>query len=143
MSEYPKKKKFLSLPKYIGGSQAFRKFVGENLRYPAEALEARVEGKVIVAYDIDDNGYVHNPYIVKGLGYGCDEEAVRVVSLLRFEKVRNQGVRVMISTKTAIQFRLPAPTASIHYTINSSTSPKQPKTAEKTSKETYGYTITF
>jgi hypothetical protein len=60
MADHHHKKHFLNLPKYIGGSEAFRKFIAENLRYPEAALEAKTEGSVIVEYDISDDGLVHS-----------------------------------------------------------------------------------
>lgn len=144
MTEHHKKKKFLDLPRYGGGNDEFKKFIAGNLRYPKEALEARIEGKVLVEYEIDDNGFVHNPRVLRSLGYGCDEEAVRVVSLLRFKKVKNRGVRVRVNTKTYINFRLPQ--TSISYTMAPKyESPATPtdKHKEKDGPVTYEYTITF
>lgn len=66
MNEYQKKKKFLDLPRYGGGKEEFGRFIAENLRYPKEALEAGIEGRVLVEYEIDDNGLVHNPRVFKG-----------------------------------------------------------------------------
>ncbi len=116
MKEHLKKKKFLNLPKYPGGSAAFKEFIRTNLQYPKEALEAKAEGFVIVGYDILDTGEVINPHILKGMGHGCDEEALRLISLLRFEKVKNRGLRVRTSTKTKINFRLPGITINYSYT---------------------------
>jgi TonB family protein len=138
MQEHHKKKHFLNLPKYPGGSEAFRKFISENVRYPDEALEARVEGTVIVEYEITDEGVVNNTHVIKSLGYGCDEEAVRVIRLLRFEKVKNRGLRVKMTTKTTIHFRPPQGGINISYV---ETGNKQP--AKKEEPTTYGYTITF
>jgi TonB family protein len=143
MNEH-RKKNFLELPRYGGGNEEFKKFVAENLRYPIAALEARVEGKVLVEYEIDDNGIVHNPRVLKSLGYGCDEEAVRVVGLLRFKKVKNRGVRVRVNTKTNINFSLPK--TSISYTVTSK--PENKKTDEAASQKknkptTYEYTISY
>lgn len=144
MSDPHKKKRFLNLPKYPGGSKAFREFIAENLRYPESALEAKVEGSVMVEYDINDNGAVSNSRVLKGLGYGCDEEAVRVVHLLRFEKVKNRGVRVKMTTKTTIHFRLPI--VSVNYTVSYATKPDKPD-AEPEQKDgtpvTYEYSITL
>ena len=133
--EHHHKKRFLNLPKYPGGSAAFKKFIAENLRYPEVALEAKVEGSVIVEYDISDDGVVINPHVLKGLGYGCDEEAVRLIGLLRFEKVKNRGVRVKMTTKTTIHFRLPG--VSISYTVSQKNEPQQ----KKDGPVTYEYTI--
>jgi TonB family protein len=133
--EHHHKKRFLNLPKYPGGSEAFKKFFVENLRYPDAALEAKIEGSVIVEYDISDDGLVYNPHILKGLGYGCDEEAVRLIGLLRFEKVKNRGVRVKMTTKTTIHFKLPG--VNISYTISGENKSEQ----KKNGPVTYEYTI--
>ena len=135
--EHHHKKRFLNLPKYPGGSEAFKKFIAENLRYPDAALEAKIEGSVIVEYDISDDGLVYNPHILKGLGYGCDEEAVRLIGLLRFEKVKNRGVRVKMTTKTTIHFRLPG--VSISYSVPQKNEPEQ----KKDGPVTYEYTVRF
>jgi TonB family protein len=137
MSEHHKKKHFLNLPKYIGGSEAFKIFIAENLHYPESAIEAKIEGSVIVEYDISDDGLVYNPHVLKGLGYGCDEEAMRVISLLRFEKVKNRGVRVKMTTKTTIHFRLPG--VNISYSFSEKKEPEQ----KKDSPVTYEYTVRF
>ena len=107
MPDKKNKKNFLNLPKYIGGSKSFREFIDENLRYPQAAVESNTEGTVVVGYDIHDDGSVRNAHVLKGIGHGCDEEAVRVINLLKFEKVKNRGVRVKLTSKTSIRFRLP------------------------------------
>ena len=140
MPDQKKKKHFLKVPKYQGGNQAFNEFISKNLNYPAAALEGRIEGPVIVEYDITDDGFVHNPRILKGLGYGCDEEALRVVSLLRFEKVKNRGIRVRITKKTRINFRLPV-TRVITYSVSKKN--EQEKQRKKENPVKYNYTLNF
>jgi TonB family protein len=144
MPEYHKKKQFLNLPKYTGGSDAFRKFINANLRYPDTALEARAEGTVIVEYDILDNGHVQHPRILKGIGHGCDEEAMRVVGMLQYEKVKNRGVRVKVTTKTNIQFKFPG--VRINYSAASEPPPsiqgKKPE-SKNPGSVVYEYTVTF
>jgi protein TonB len=137
MQEHPRKKKFLKLPKYPGGSKAFKEFIAGNLRYPKEALDAGVEGSVLVGYDIDDNGNVISPHILKGLGHGCDEEAIRLVGMLSYEKARNRGLRVKVSTRTRITFRLPK--VSINYSVSGKKAPEK----KKGGGVTYDYTIKF
>ncbi|MCX6226240.1 MAG: energy transducer TonB [Bacteroidia bacterium] len=141
----------LKLPAYPGGKKAFQEFIAKNVRYPKEAEEANIGGSVIVGYDITDNGFVVNPYIIKGLGYGCDEEAIRVIGLLRYEKVKNNGVRVKLSTKTTIHFNLPK--VSINYSITETASSVIPAKAgtekpnngseQESSGISYSYTIDF
>ena len=139
MSEdHKKKRKFLNLPQYPGGASAFKAFVADNLRYPQEAQNKKTEGSVVVGYDISDEGIVINPKVLKGIGHGCDEEAVRVVGLLRYEKVRNRGVRVKVTTKTTIHFKLNEQGMQINYTM-ATKSPPEEKKIEGTGS--YEYTI--
>ena len=135
---HPKKKKFLKLPQYPGGSVAFKKFISDNLQYPAAALEARIEGSVVVEYVISDDGKVSGQRVLHSLGHGCDEEALRLIGLLKFEKVKNRGMRVKSTTKTTIHFRLPG-------SINISYTPSQKDSPEKKPDPpvTYNYTINF
>jgi TonB family protein len=64
----------------------------EKIQYPEAALENKIAGKVLVQYTIDANGNVKNAVVVDGIGYGCDEEALRVISLAKFKNYRNQDV---------------------------------------------------
>lgn len=107
MRKEAKDKEFIKKPVYKGGPKALKKFIGENLRYPKEALENKVEGTVYINYDIDYKGQVTDARVIKGLGHGCDEEAVRLVKLLKFEVPRNRGVRVLFHKNIQIHFRLP------------------------------------
>jgi len=144
MPDHNKKKRFLKFPKYPGGSKAFREFIAENLRHPEPALEANIQGYVLVEYDIHDNGGVENPRILKGLGYGCDEEAIRVINLLKFEKVKNRGVRIKMTTKTRINFGLPK--RSVNYTVSYTSKPDKPDVEQdqkKSDPDKYEYTIKF
>lgn len=102
-----KEKKFLKLPEYPGGKEAFQKFVKENLKYPTEALEKRIQGTVHVRHWVDGNGKVTDAEVTHGIGHGCDEEALRIVRMLRYGKVKNRGVKLKASMRTRIEFRLP------------------------------------
>ncbi len=102
-----RKKEFLKLPEYPGGHEALKKFISRNLKYPKEALQKKIEGSVHLSYSVDDNGNVTQASIDKGLGYGCDEEALRLVKMLKFGKVKNRGKRVVASKKIIINFVLP------------------------------------
>ncbi len=129
------KKNFLKLPGYGGGSNAFKEFIANNLQYPKEALEAGVEGSVVIEYEINDEGNVVSARVLKGLGHGCDEEALRLVRMLSFEKVKNRGVRVKVTTKTKIFFTLPK--------VNITYSAPEKKEPEKNTggSVSYEYTI--
>jgi TonB family protein len=142
MAPYVKKKQFIKLPRFSGGSKALKDFISGNLVYPPEALAHHVEGSIIVQYDISDNGYVMNSKVIKGLGYGCDEEALRLVGMLRYEKVKNRGLRVKVTTRITIHFR--PPKGNISYTVTKKPVPKmqdEGQRADKNTPVTYTYTV--
>jgi protein TonB len=63
-----------------GGLQAFYKYVSENIRYPTQARRMGLEGKVYVEFVVNRDGTIQDVKVIKGLGGGLDEEAVRVIS---------------------------------------------------------------
>ena len=67
------------LPCYPYGDEAMYKFVNENLVYPQEAIDAGVEGRVFVRFWINEDGSLSDFEVARGIGYGCDGEAVRVI----------------------------------------------------------------
>nr|NQU90735.1 energy transducer TonB [Bacteroidota bacterium] len=138
-----KEKKFIKLPTYPGGKQAFQEYIRKNMTYPKEALENRIEGTVYVSYRVSGPGKVIDAEITHGIGYGCDEEAIRLVMSLKYEKARNRGVRVIANMRTRISFKLPAPkTISYNYTTKKDEK-STTKTPKPTSPITYDYTITI
>ena len=71
-----------SMPEFPGGNIALRSFIFNNIIYPDSALKYEIQGKVIVGFAIDTDGSVVDIKILKGIGYCCDEEALRVVNLM-------------------------------------------------------------
>jgi TonB family protein len=121
---------------YPGGDKAMDKFVSENLQYPPEALENKVEGTVTIEMDIDVYGKVTASRILHGIGYGCDEEAKRLVSLLQFEKKKYRGLRVTHHRTLHIHFRLH--TASVK---EQQLNYQYKETEQKSPASVYSYTI--
>ncbi len=70
------------MPVYPEGEKALMKFISENIKYPPKAQEAGIQGFVIVQFLIDKTGKITDPKVVRGIGGGCDEEAIRVVKLM-------------------------------------------------------------
>ncbi|WP_348646758.1 TonB family protein [Flammeovirga sp. SubArs3] len=64
---------------YPGGMGQFYKWVGQNMKYPSQAKRMGVEGKVYVQFVVDKDGSLTDVRVVRGIGAGCDEEAVRVI----------------------------------------------------------------
>lgn len=148
-----KKEKFIVQPFYEGGNKALEKKVLENMKYPTTALEKRVEGTVFLKYDIDHKGTVIGARVITSIGFGCDEEAVRLVKLLRFTVPKQpNGLKVIFHKELYIHFRLPKeqpkivevpiiapPQYSYNYTV--STKKEEPKPIAKP-KNVYQYVIT-
>lgn len=64
----------------VGGNEQFEKYISKNLRYPKLARRMGVEGKVFVSFVVNENGLIDRVKVIKGVGAGCDEEAVRLIS---------------------------------------------------------------
>ncbi|MGK7390916.1 MAG: energy transducer TonB [Candidatus Cyclobacteriaceae bacterium M2_1C_046] len=62
-----------------GGYEAFYEYVGNNMRYPAQARRMGIEGTVYVQFVVEKDGSITDVQAVRGIGAGCDEEAVRVI----------------------------------------------------------------
>lgn len=67
---------------YPQGDGELAKFIKLNLKYPKEALEKEIEGKVWCKFFIEIDGTITNIKVIRSLGYGCDEEAVRIIKLM-------------------------------------------------------------
>jgi len=89
-------------PKYTGGDEARIKFMIENIKYPEEAKKNGLQGNVFVTFVIQSDGAVTDVKILRGIGGGCDEEAVRVVKMMP-----NWIPGMEKGKKVAVQFNLP------------------------------------
>lgn len=97
-------------PVFAGGKKGLDQFIKDHMRYPEEALKNGIQGTVSVDFDIDVFGDVSNTRVKHGIGYGCDEEAIRLVKLLKFQKRKYQGLHVVFHQNINIHFRNhPAP----------------------------------
>ncbi len=106
MQKERKGKHFIKNPFYEGGLKAMREFISQNKKYPKAALQEKIEGTVYIKYTINYKGEVIETKVVKSLGYGCDEEAQRVVKLLKFEAPKNRRVKIKFFKDIQIHFRL-------------------------------------
>lgn len=89
-----------------GGFEAFYKFVGKNLKYPKQAQRTHAMGKVYVEFVIGKNGEVTDLKVVKGIGSGCDEEAMRVLALTKWQPGRQRGKPVKVRMTMPLNFVL-------------------------------------
>jgi periplasmic protein TonB len=66
-------------PQFPGGQKALTRYLDQQVRYPKAAAKAGITGRVFASFVIDTVGRISQAAILRGLGYGCDEEAIRVV----------------------------------------------------------------
>ncbi len=144
-SKNSKRKTFLRIPTYPGGKEAYQKFIKENIVYPEQALASRIEGLVYVKYTVNNIGEIVDGEVTKGIGYGCDEEAIRVIRLMSYEPARNRGVRMKVEMKTRIRFQLPQvvlPNTQAGMQLNYiSNTPEKAKSPESKPQAVYNYTV--
>ncbi len=91
-----------NMPELIGGMAALQK----NIRYPEMARKAGIEGRVIVQFIVNEDGKVENPRVIRGIGGGCDEEALRAVSNALFKPGRQRGIPVRVQYSLPVIFKL-------------------------------------
>ncbi|MCA1802751.1 MAG: energy transducer TonB [Rhodothermaceae bacterium] len=80
--------------------------VTRGLPYPQEARMAGVQGFVVVEFTVNPHGYVVNPRIVEGLGWGCDEVAMNAIKRFRFRPALRDGIAVSVELRETVYFKL-------------------------------------
>lgn len=91
-----------NMPELKGGLAALQK----KINYPDMARKAGIEGRVIIQFIVNENGEVEDPKVVRGIGGGCDEEALRVVKEAEFEPGQQRGKPVRVQYSLPITFQL-------------------------------------
>lgn len=89
-------------PEFPGGDKALSKYLTAHLQYPKAAIDAKIEGKVFTAFVVTKEGRLEDVKVMKGLGYGLDEEALRVIhGMPRWKPGR------MREEPTSVKYNLP------------------------------------
>lgn len=95
------------MPSFPGGDAKLLEFLYQEIRYPSIALESRIQGLVVVQFIIDEQGRIINPAITRGIGGGCDEEALRVVqSMPKWKPGKQRGRPVKVRYNLPVRFQL-------------------------------------
>ncbi|HEY0898928.1 MAG TPA: energy transducer TonB [Sphingobacteriaceae bacterium] len=96
-----------SAPEFRGGSRRLTRYLKNNLNYPKQAKQNKVEGTVYVSFIVEKNGSLSGLYIIRGIGSGCDEEAMRVVrNSPSWKPGTIDGKPVRTSFTVPVQFKL-------------------------------------
>lgn len=95
------------MPSFPGGDGALYGFLAQNIAYPEIAKRAGVEGQVIVTFTVSKTGQISSPRVARGIGGGCDEEALRVVMMMpRWNPGKQNGQPVNVQVTVPIRFQL-------------------------------------
>jgi len=94
------------MPEPVGGYMNFYKTISKSIKYPAKARQRGTEGRVFVEFVVDQNGNPINLKVTKGIGDNCDQEAIRVLKLMKWEPGKQRGNPVLVKMTMAISFRL-------------------------------------
>jgi protein TonB len=90
------------MPEFPGGEEELFKYLGKNIKYPAMARDAGISGRVFVTFVVEKNGDIKDCKVLRGIGGGCDEEALRVV-----KKMPNWKAGQQRGKPVRVQFNLP------------------------------------
>jgi protein TonB len=95
------------MPSFPGGQEELLTFLAENIKYPEIAKRAGVEGKIFVSFVVAKSGKITDIQMVKGIGAGCDEEAIRVVRMMpEWKPGKQNGAPVNVRVSIPIVFKL-------------------------------------
>lgn len=94
-------------PEFVGGPIQMYQFIANNMRYPITAQRAKIQGKPVVVFVVTKNGDLANIKTTTTIGYGLEEEAIRVISLMPGWKPGSKdGVAVNTNYTIPINFTL-------------------------------------
>ena len=94
-------------PEYEGGMEALYKYLAENIQYPEQAKSDGIQGRVLIRFVVMNDGSIVNVEVAKGIGGGCDEEAVRVVKgMSKWKPAIYEGKTVNVNYALPITFKL-------------------------------------
>ncbi len=92
---------------FVGGMDAFYKYVSKEMRYPLDARKKGIEGKVYVQFVVEKDGSISQVEAVKGIGGGCDEEAERVIrNSPAFNPGKQRGMPVRVRMVMPVLFKI-------------------------------------
>ena len=94
-------------PEFPGGMEECMKFLGNSIKYPAEARKNGIQGRVVVTFVITDEGDIKDPVVVKGVDPLLDDEALRVIQMMpKWNPGKHRGKAVNVKFTLPVSFRL-------------------------------------
>lgn len=96
-----------NMPEFPGGESGMYNFINKNIEYPRMAKESGISGRVFITFVVEKDGSVTDVQILRGIGGGCDEEAVRVIKKMpRWSPGKQRGKPVRVQYRMPIKFTL-------------------------------------
>lgn len=96
------------MPEYPGGVTAMQEFIKENLKYPVDAQEKKIEGRVVVRFIVGEDGNLRQPVINRGLSPSCDAEVIRIIQAMpKWKPGKQNGKNVDVYFNLPVHFKLP------------------------------------
>jgi protein TonB len=96
-----------SMPSYPGGEAARIEYLNANIKYPQMARESGIQGRVFVTFVVEKDGSVTDVKVLRGIGGGCDEEAIRVIkNMPKWDPGKQRGKPVRVQFNMPILFKL-------------------------------------
>ena len=94
-------------PEFPGGMEALYKYFGENIKYPQVAKDNNITGKVYVTFVVEKDGSIANPKVLRDIGGGCGQEAIRVVKAMpKWKPGKQRGKAVRVQFNLPVSFNL-------------------------------------
>lgn len=94
-------------PQFPNGEHGLLEYIAENINYPQAAMDEGIAGRVFVSFIVEPDGSISNAKVVRGIGYGCDEEAIRIIeSLPTLEPGRRRNKEVRVAMTVPVNFKL-------------------------------------
>ena len=94
-------------PEFPGGEEALYQFLASNLNYPNTAKEQNIKGRVIVSFVVEKDGRITNAKVIRDIGGGCGDEALRVVNKMpRWKPGKQKGKPVRVQFSLPFVFKL-------------------------------------
>jgi len=95
------------MPRFPGGQAALMKYLATHIKYPELAKESGIQGRVFINFVVEPDGHIDHVKVLRGIGGGCDEEAVRVVkNMPKWIPGKQRGKPVRVSFNLPVKFTL-------------------------------------
>lgn len=95
------------MPAFVGGEEEMFRYLSENIKYPVPAKEANIKGTVVVTFVVEKDGSITGVQLLKDIGGGCGDEAIRVIkSMPKWNGGKQNGIPVRVQFKLPVLFTL-------------------------------------